>query len=152
MKLIKISIAFLMILLIGGCGIKIPHSKNVAYDQNLSSNKKAKLLVKRFVEYWDARVRGDAKKSWEYELPYQKYLTDFQTYRKLLTGYEKSQIVLKRIIFQNNNKALIEREVFIGHKEKVNKKDKWYYVKDNWYHKFYQSALPPKTVEEAKFQ
>ena len=147
-----IVILFSIIFLISGCSLKIPHSPNVSYSNHVKmDSRKTKLLVKRFVEYWGSRIKGDAKKAWEYELPYQRYLTPFKEYRKLLSGYARAKIELVNIQFLDPDRAIIVRRVHIKHKT-LQKKDLWIYVKDNWYHKFYQSILPPKTLEEADFQ
>ena len=147
-----IAILFSIIFLISGCSLKIPNSPNVSYNNHVKLDKrKTKLLVKRFIEYWDSRIKGDAKRSWEYELPYQRYLTPFDDYRRLLSGYAHTKIELADIHFLDPDTAIITRKVHTKRKT-YQRKDRWIYVKDNWYHKFYQSVLPPETVEEADFQ
>ncbi len=136
-----------------GCSIgSIPQYPNVGYEKNIiKSDKKERKLVKRFVEYWYARTQGDLNKSWEYELPYQKFLGSFKRYKAEVGGYEGAKIKLLRIKYLTPSEAIIMREVQMGKKRLV-KKDKWFYLKDNWYHKYYQTIFPPETMEEAEFQ
>ena len=147
-----IVILFPIIFLINGCSLKIPHSPNVSYSKHVKiDSRKTKLLVKRFIEYWDSRIKGDAQKAWKYELPYQRYMMNFDLYKRLIGMYKNAKIELSAISFRDKNTAIIERKISV-HKKIWKKKDKWIYVQDNWYHKFYQSIFPPKTEEEAKFQ
>ena len=158
--MIKINaFTFLIIILfiLSGCDKKISSSKNseleyVTYNKTIKiKNEKESLLIKRFLEYWDARVKNNSELTWRYELPYQKYLIDFKDYKNLLSGYKNTKISLNKILKLTNQEAILERYT-TGNNKTITKKDKWIYIKNNWYHKFYQSILPPKDMEEAEFQ
>jgi len=136
-----------------GCSIKLPSSKYVYVENNkIVSDKKMTLLAKRFIEYWDARIKGDTARSWQYELPYMRYITTYNNYQAMAKGYYGQKVVLVDIKPQRKNQVIVIRKVYINPKRYIIKKDKWFYVKDNWYHKFYQAVLPPQSEEESEFQ
>lgn len=140
-------------LLLIGCSIKLPSSKYVLIkNKKILTNKKENLLAKRFIEYWDARIKGNTAKSWQYELPYMRYIMPYGTYKSMAKGYYGNKVILIQLEPKRNNEIIIIRKVFINPKHFVIKKDKWFYIKDNWYHKFYQAVLPPQSKEEAEFQ
>ena len=149
-----IAIIYIGILFLGGCASILPSFENVSYNKNLLDlrDERAFKLTKRFLEYWHARAQGDYEKSWQYELPYQRYFLSFEKYRSLASGYKGSVIELKKIDFIAPDEAIVERKVFFSDKKGVVKKDKWYEIDGKWYHKFYQSILPPESFEEAEFQ
>lgn len=142
---------------ISGCSLTTLHKphldiKDVLVDSNISfTSPKYRQLVQRFKEYWHYRMTGDYKKAFRYELPYQQYTISLQRY-KLLSGggYLADKIFLKEII-NKDGCARVSRIVVLND-HNISKKGKWCYIKDNWYHKFYQSILPPKSIEEAEFQ
>jgi hypothetical protein len=136
-------------LLFGGCSVKLPSYKEVKVRGDLSSIKEKK-LAKAFMEYWRARVRGDYKTSYRYELPYQRYILDYDSYRKKIGNiYPKAKVILVKIDYLSPNVAIISRDVKF--KKKIyHKKDKWIYVDGKWYHKFYQNILP--SLEDAQYQ
>jgi len=144
-------IALLPLLLFTACTPKLPSYPEVSYNKEIQQDSKTKLLVKRFLEYWHYRTIGDMKKAWEYELPYQKYLSDFKRYKGMVGPSIGSKTELVKIEYPAADEAIITRKVHLG-KDVLTKKDKWYYVKDNWYHKFYQTIFPPENEEEAQFQ
>lgn len=117
-----------------------------------TQQEKRQLLQKRFTEYWQARMQGDYRKSWQYELPSQRFLTSFERYKAMASGYKGMKVEFGKILYISPDEAIIERRIKTSQKSVVVKKDKWFFVKDNWYHKFYQSVFPPKTDEEAEFQ
>jgi len=138
-----ILIVFIAIIMVG-CSLHRP--KPFTYQE------KKELLSKRFVGYWEARTKGDYKKSWLYELPFQRYLKSYKWYKEMAPGYKGVQVKLNKILSMTQNEAIIERKILYSKKNWVLKKDKWFYIKDNWYHKFYQSVFPPETQDEAEFQ
>ncbi|SMC10165.1 hypothetical protein [Nitratiruptor tergarcus] len=136
-----------------GCATKIPSYQNIkinkAYFQGSSKEKK---LVSAFANYWQARIKGDYKTSFSYELPYQQYIKDFNKYKELIGGiYKGTTITLKNIKYSHPNIAIVTRVVKIG-KNLYPRKDKWIYIDGKWYHKFYQTILPPRNPEDADFQ
>jgi len=149
----KFLISLLPLLLLTACAPKLPSYPEVSYNnKEIQRDSKTKLLVKRFLEYWHYRTIGDMKKAWEYELPYQKYLNSFERYKGMVGPSIGSKTELVKIKYPNADEAIITRKVYLGKKDILIKKDKWYYVKDNWYHKFYQTIFPPENEEEAQFQ
>ena len=143
-----------IIILIGGCDIRIPKFSDVTYNQKniTASTKKEQLLIKRFMEYWHYRQNGDFQKSWKYELPYQRYVTPYQKYKALISNIPGKRTVMEKVTYIEPNLAIIVRKVYKNKSSSFLKKDKWIYAKDNWYHKFYQTIFPPETTEEAEFQ
>jgi len=117
----------------------------------ITNQDKQKLLEKRFQGYWDARATN-LKEAYQYELPYQRYINDFSLYKKLVVKTKKgtkAQIV--KIEYPHLNIAIIQRRMIFGKKQSL-RKDKWIYVDGQWYHRYYQSVLPPSNMEEAQFQ
>ncbi len=145
-------IFIIIVLLFAGCGTAIHTFENAQVTKRYlnTKDKKEQLLVKRFLEYWHYRANGELEKSYSYELPYQRFLTPYKKYKGLIGGYKGSKTTLVGIKFKNDT-AIITRKVRFGKKE-LTRYDKWIFVKDNWYHKFYQTIFPPKDIEEAKFQ
>jgi hypothetical protein len=123
----------------------------VEVSKDINMTKADKRLKQRFQEYWQYRINGDYKHSFAYELPYQQYITGLKQY-KLISGgkYMADKIILYHI-HHGKECTIVDRIVIMNHK-KILKKDKWCFIKDNWYHRFYQSIFPPETAEEAKFQ
>ena len=151
-KIVFLLVAVIMLFFVG-CSNKIPSSPYAYIERkSILSNKKESLLAKRFIEYWDARIKGDIQKAWQYELPYMHYLDTYKHYKAVATGYYGKKVILVKIEPQSDKEVIITRKVFIEPKKYIIKKDKWFYVKDNWYHKFYQAILPPQSEEEAEFQ
>ena len=155
--MIQVLSIFILFLIMDGCSLTAPQRpqvtiKNVVIDSHIHiKSPKSRQLIQRFKEYWHYRMIGDYQKAFAYELPYQQYVITLKKYR-LITGgqYMADKILLKDITYQNN--CAVVKRIVILNEYNISKKDKWCYVKDNWYHKFYQSILPPKTIEEAEFQ
>ena len=135
---------FFILVVFVGCSFHQPHP--------LTLQEKKQLLQKRFLEYWQARTAGNYQKSWEYELPSQRFLSSFNRYKITAPGYKGTKVTLYKIVLFTPTQAVVERKIEDKKGHTFIKKDKWFFVKDNWYHKFYQSILPPKTKEEAEFQ
>jgi len=153
-KTLHIFIISTILLLIEGCSIRIPTVSDVIYNKKnvIAKKRKERLLIKRFVEYWHYRQNGDFKNSWKYELPYQKYVISYKKYKALISNTPAKKTVLEKIIYLEPNLAIIIRKIYKNKNSSFMRKDKWIYVKDNWYHKFYQTIFPPETKEEAEFQ
>jgi hypothetical protein len=151
-KAIKFGV-IIVIFFLSGCGvISQKNLTGVSINQKVKvSNYKEKKLMKRFLQYWHARTKGDMKTAWKYEMPYQKFLDGFNKYKSEVSGYRGSTIELIKVEYPSKDVAIVVRRVRVGGKELL-RKDKWIYVKDNWYHKYYQSVFPPETEEEAEFQ
>jgi len=150
----RLVLLILLVVLFVGCSVKLPSSQYASIEKNRNSlnDHKKLLLAKRFIEYWDARIKGDTAKSWQYELPYMRYISTYENYKPMARGYYGKKVVLMRVEPQNKDQAIVLRKVYITPDRYVVKKDQWFYVKDNWYHKFYQAILPPKSAKEAEFQ
>ncbi|SMC10169.1 hypothetical protein [Nitratiruptor tergarcus] len=151
-----IRIIFLTLLIFfSGCNLKSPAPyvtiKNVAVGKDINITKADRRLIRRFREYWQYRINGDYEHSYLYELPYQKYLIQLEKYKMEHGGKYKAKKIVLRNIRYDGGCAIIDRIVVIDDKN-FTKKDKWCFIKDNWYHKFYQSIVPPKTIEEAQYQ
>jgi hypothetical protein len=135
-----------------GCVSGKPSYPDISYNAKLLTTKEQEALAKRFAHYWHARIHEDYGTSWEMELPYQRFLMDFKNYKSLAGGYKGAHVRLEKIEFIYPDEAVIDRVVIYPNNKQFVKKDKWYRVKGRWYHKFYQSVLPPKSVEEARYQ
>lgn len=149
----RLIVFILLVAFYGECSVQFPSSKYALVEnkKNFTTQKKV-LLAKRFIEYWDARIKGDTARSWKYELPYMQYIFPYESYKSMARGYYGKKVVLMRIEPQNDNEAIVIRKVYIAPDHFLIKKDKWLYIKDNWYHKFYQAILPPQSAKEAEFQ
>lgn len=132
------------------CSVKLPTYKEVKVENVNFDSAKDKKLAKAFLEYWKARVRGEYTTSYKYELPYQRYIFDYKTYRKQIGSiYPGATVVLTKIEYKAPNVAVVSREVKLG-KKVYKKKDKWIYVDGEWYHKFYQNIMP--SLKDAEYQ
>jgi len=161
MKINSIIIYIITIILFLGCSAKNKHLKSkhlkitdVYVKQYIFKNDNLQQkLIQRFKEYWHYRQKGDYNKSYMFELPYQRYLMPFPKYKALAAGsYVGKKTVLEKInLDKKNSQAILQRKVYFNNLYRI-KKDKWLYINGQWYHKFYQSILPPKTEEEAEFQ
>jgi len=134
-----------------GCESKV--EKYEYKDVNISltpSSKKEALLVQRFAQYWHKRLNGDYNSSYDFELPSQRYLVSLKEYKNVLGLYKGSKADLVHISYPHPDIAIVTRKMRIKNKA-FTRLDKWLFIDDNWYHKFYQTALPP-IGEEEKFQ
>jgi len=133
-----------------GCSSKLPVYKETSVERTAISSAKEKKLARAFLEYWRARIQRDYKTSYQYELPYQKYIFRYPDYLKKIGNiYSRSKIKLSKITYIAPDIAIVDREVKMGNKV-FHKKDKWIYIDGAWYHKFYQTILP--SLEEAEYQ
>jgi len=131
--------------------LKVHNSSNIKVEYVPLNNKEKKLL-RRFSLYWLYRIQGELDKSFEYELPYQKYIDGIKSYKsKIESLNSRTLTILKDIIYPYPNVAIIERELRLGNRV-FKKKDKWIYIDGEWYHKYYQNILPPMNKEEMLFQ
>ena len=147
----KNSAFLLVVLFFVGCETKIPTYEDVKVQISIDKEKDRK-LAKRFVEYWHARITGDMKKSFEYELPYQRYVDGYKGYTSKVSPLNNNtRMVLQKIDYEHPNVAVLERRVFLNDRNWT-KYDKWIFVEGKWYHKYYQNILPPMDDEEARFQ
>ena len=128
-----------------GCTPKIPQYSNVQTSLDIKKlSTKEKLLLKRFSEYWHYRLNRDFNKTFPYELPYQRYVTDFSWYKdNLVYSYGRGKVVLNKIEYQDVNHTIITKEYFGQKGTHTKDTEEWFYVIDNWYHKFYQHIMPP---------
>jgi hypothetical protein len=150
--MIKYLLLILQIFFLLGCSSKIPNYSDVILPKDLNiSDAKEKLLVKRFSEYWHLRSNGALEDSYKYELPHQRYLNTLEEYKRMTRGYRGVKTKLVKIDYIDENQSIITRKVIQSNKEMI-RKDKWFYILDNWYHKFYQTIFPPSNQEEAQFQ
>lgn len=147
------ALLLLFILIFTGCGVYKTSYPNVVVPKSIEfKDKKTKLLIQRFQQYWFYRTHGDYNKSWLYELPHYRFKEFLENYKVMAGSYANTKIVLKKITYMHPNVAIIERDVVFEDNTTVSKKDKWIYIKDNWYHKFYQAIFPPQSNKEAIFQ
>ena len=109
-------------------------------------------LQKVFQEYWHARMKGEYKKSWHYELPSQRYIFTFDQYRRSLSDSGLVKVTMQKVKFIHPSIAIVDREVVYKDGLKTLKKDRWFYIDGRWFHKYYQNILPPSTPEEWIYQ
>lgn len=147
----KLVLFFMVFFLFSGCLTKQPSTPNVTMEYKGIKNKKTKKLIDSFREYWQMRVEGNYKKSYQFELPYQRYIIDYEKYRKMLGLYAKNKVILVDIVYPHKDIAIVTRKMQ-GRKKVQLKKDKWIYVNGKWYHKFFQTIFPPLNEQEAEYQ
>lgn len=151
-----LSFLILLLFIIGcseiGCSEKTEKTEFLKIHSSFNEDRnKEKELVKRFQEYWYARVHGKYQQSYQYELPYQQYIVNFAKYRKTLGLYKNTKVSLIKIYYPQKDIAIITRKM--GSKKNFwIKKDKWIYLNGKWYHKYYQAIFPPLNEKEAEFQ
>ncbi len=147
------SVVTIALFLLNGCSEK-PQERyeNVTIKEQKSFSKKEQDLVKRFSAYWHYRLKNQLDKSYQYELPYQRYLISVDDYKSQIDSYgEGTKVELASISYISPNIVAVKRLIKTP-KRKYTLKDKWVYVNGTWYHKFFQNILPPKNKEEAEFQ
>ena len=130
-----------------GCSERVPQSKFVSIDQNVTfDSEKSQKLRNRFIAYWDARSRHEFDKSYEFELPYIRFLKDEDTYKSELSvtfkGYET---VMTKLEFDDKaqSRATVYRK-YIKDDVELRMKTRWYYVNGRWY-RAYDFSLFPKS-------
>ena len=151
MRYLFLSTIYLVVLFFQGC---LEKQSSLAKTANSHDIGKEKQLVQRFQNYWQHRSSCEIEKAFYYELPYQQYLLGLQEYLSQMDRrYCDAKVSLEKIEFnkENPNIAIIVRKVKLKNGHQYLAKDKWIYVDNQWYHKFYQTIFPPEE-EEADFQ
>jgi len=148
--MIRYIAGFFAILMFFGCESRVEEYKDVNVSSFVPSSPKEELLVKRFARYWHDRVNGDYNSSYELELPSQRFVVPLESYKNVLGLYKKWQVDFLGVSYPHPDIAIVKRKMKMKNKSWT-RLDKWIFVDGNWYHKFYQTALPP-IGEEEKFQ
>lgn len=137
--------SLLLIVLLTACSERVPESKYVSIDQNVTfDTKNAKELRNRFITYWDLRSRHLFEKSYRYELPYIRFLKNEETYNsELSVTFKDFKIIMKKVVFDNpeQTRATVYRE-YIKDDVLLHQKTRWYLVNGTWYRKYDFSLFP----------
>jgi hypothetical protein len=113
--------------------LEIIFPKNISIDNNLKS---------RFIQYWNFRGNLIFSKSYNFEMPYLKYLytkTWYKNFFKNAPKIKKISIInidCKNQICKINFNAKIRKIGYIYYS------DKWIKIDNTWYHRFNDNPLP----------
>lgn len=98
-------------------------------------------LRNRFVDYWSYRANKEFYKTYNFELPYLKYLYSKDSYEDYFNNAPRiKKITVKRIICKENV-CFVDLLLHI-YKNNVYYKDEWVNVDNVWYHRFNDRGLP----------
>ena len=140
-KIIKIVIWLIFIYFFWGCSEK---QKIVYVDTDMKiKGSLQSTLIKRYKEYWNCFSKKDLRCSYKIEMPYQRFIHDFEWYRLFNTPNQKNYTIELEHISSDGEKAEI-RSKFASKEGNVTFIffDVWYYVDGVWYHKMKTSRLP----------
>jgi len=135
------SIYLIILIFVAGCALKTVQYPNIKITDRYHSLKE-KQLIEDFSEYWHARISGDMKKAFSYELPYQRYIDGWKVYRETVTPLRKDAFIeLKKIEPISENVVIVYKVVRIKDRNLL-QKEKWIYLDGRWYHKYHQNIMP----------
>ncbi len=124
-----------------GCANSPPSYKEIEIKYK-PANERERELIDSFAHYWHLRIKGDMKRAFSYELPYQKYVDGWTGYEEKVKPLNKNlKIELKDINFTSSNVGIVTKIVKIKNRRLL-QKDRWIYIDDRWYHKYHQNILP----------
>jgi hypothetical protein len=128
-----------IILFITGC---TPEIQNVTVDFDLNKTTQLeKKLIQRYKTYWYYFSNNDWDKTYDFELPYQRFFFPIERYKHHFTTAKKDfNIKLISINRKNINISYLKSE-FIKDKLKYQFDDKWVNVNGTWYHKFHSNTF-----------
>ena len=144
------ALTFFSIIILTGCSEK--HDFKYAYiDDNLTIVNEENItpdtieaLKMRNLEYWEYSSAANYEKSFEYELPYLKFLHHKDWY----VGFHESdkkkyRLTIVKIEFDDKESYLAHVVARLEYKDKlIELRHKWYNINGNWYHKYSPSYIP----------
>jgi hypothetical protein len=137
LRLILISLVLSLIL---GCEKKYDYALK---DINLTlKGKLQEQLSTRHLDYWEYRSKKEFKKSYMYEIPYQRYLKPLKWYKAFLDDNREHYTMTQKLITINDNVRAQVTTTFQYEDHSYTFKDPWFLVNKTWYHKFRSSNLP----------
>lgn len=98
-------------------------------------------LKNRFVDYWNYRAHKEFDKTYNYEMPYLKYLHSKEEYEDYFEDAPRIKKIIVKNINCKNNICYISLLLKIYHNY-VFFKDKWVKVDNIWYHRYNDMLLP----------
>lgn len=147
-KKISLYVGLLLVVIVAVFGIVFYDKFNKEYKYAISLPKYEKELdpdlVKSFKEYWELFEKGEYDETYEYELPYQKFLHSKKWYKNFMLGSKKHlKFAISKIKIDPENKNIVYIYIKFHNKyKKFTQRDKWIKVDGIWYHKFIDTILP----------
>jgi hypothetical protein len=144
-KISSFFVLFLALTLCTGCEKKF---ENAWRDNNLSiPSDSYNKLSRRHLEYWDAMSHKDFKKTYTFELPYVRYIKDFEWYDRFNSPNQSGFVIVQYAIekIDAHRVRVKARKEYEGKVYFFN--DIWILVNNTWYHKTKTSRLPPMDDE-----
>lgn len=131
---------FFLLFTFSGCE---PKYQFASLDENLSfKSSEERSLSKRHLAYWELMSQKKFTETYDFELPYQRYIYGEEWYHKFFEGNNKEyKIIFKALEWLDEHSAVVHTE-YIRQKNRHTFKDKWFYVNGKWYHMFPTSKLP----------
>ena len=142
MKNSRFFLISLITILFFGCATKI-ENVTVKPEAVQSTNIIAlEELIKRYRHYWHYFSKNDWEKTYEYELPYQKFFFPYSRYLRFYSTAKKGFKVTLLKIKKKNDDIVYIKSRYQDKKTSYRFDDKWVRVNGVWYHKFYNSTFP----------
>lgn len=126
-------------LFITGCNEKPKYAKE---DINLVLvDSDSKVLLKRALEYWNLHSQKKFEQSYQFEMPYQRYIYSLEQYQNFnAPNYKEYTIIIEKISIHGSEATLNLK--YRLDKRRFSFKDKWIKIKDKWYHQMKTKKLP----------
>ena len=143
---LPVFLAFVLIVVFqSGCERKIAHYEQTSIESNLTlKNDKERLLAETFVEYWHLRNKREFKESYQYELPYFRYITSYEQYKPQVGAYNfdfQTRLIGIEYPHHRDDVVTVKRSYRKNDFHSV-EKETWVYVNGKWYHDFQFSPFP----------
>jgi len=115
--------------------------KDGNFSQNIS--KELTELSCSHLQYWEYRSKKEFEKSYNYELPYQRFIYSNDWYKRFHSPDEGNFSILQVEIIQKSPEfAEIKTKKILKDGYSYTFLDKWYRVGNKWYHKMKTTYLP----------
>jgi hypothetical protein len=144
-NLLKIAILTLFIsLFFGGC---VSSYQFAFKDPSLQlKDESLKALSQRDLSYWEHMSQKEFDASYDYELPYLRYLKSLEWYKNFnATNNQKFTIKQYDITLVDSHRAIIKHYYHGSDGHSLNLEDRWVLVQNEWFHYFELSKLPIDT-------
>jgi len=135
----------LFLILFAGC---VSNQQTFAFakkspDINITDSKTEK-LSRAHLYYWDRFSKKKFKETYAMELPYQRFLKNYEWYKKFnYTNDQNYTIEQLNIRMLDKNSAIVKSKYISKDRQATFLfDDRWYFVNGNWYHLMKTSKIP----------
>lgn len=133
-----------MIVIIFSLGCQL-HSQS-QYIKPIEKNFENPMLNKlkqRNLEYWNLFAQKKFTKTYQFEMPHQRFLHSLKWYKEFNTKYNDTNATFEQLNIQliDKNKAVVKMRKILPSSSHIFD-DKWYYVDGVWYHQMKTTILP----------